>query len=50
MERTVLTAEPGYVLTNGQITGHTIYLAEGEDPAAYEQIPEQDFQQELEMV
>jgi hypothetical protein len=43
MERTVLRADEGMLLTNGQVTGHTIFLAEGEDSSAYRQIPEQDF-------
>ncbi len=50
MERTVLKADPGMLLTNGQVTGHTIYLAAGEDPAAYRQIPEQEFWETLDMI
>lgn len=43
MERKIVTAEPGYLLTNGKTTGHTVFLADGEDPADYSQIPEEDF-------
>ena len=49
MERTVLRADEGMLLTNGQVTGHTIFLAEGEDPSAYRQIPEQELWERLEI-
>ena len=47
MERRILKAEPGMLLTNGRTTGHTIFLAEGEDPAVYVPIPEEQFWSEL---
>ena len=43
MERTVLKADEGMLLTNGQVTGHTIFLAEGENAEDYTQIPESEF-------
>lgn len=48
MERIILKADTGYLLTNGQATGHTIFLADGEDPATYTQIPEEDFFEAIE--
>ena len=43
MERIILKADVGMLLTNGQVTGHTVFLAQGEDPADYTQIPEAEF-------
>lgn len=43
MARIVLRSRTGYLLTNGQVTGHTIYLADGENPEDYVQISEDDF-------
>ena len=43
MERKVLKADEGMLLTNGQVTGHTIFLAEGENAEDYTQIPESEF-------
>ena len=43
MERVILTADEGMVLTNGTDYGTDIYLAEGTDPAAYRQITEAEY-------
>ena len=43
MERIVLTADEGMVLTNGTDYGKEIWLAEGADPAAYHQITEAEY-------
>lgn len=43
MERIVLTADEGMVLTDGTTYGKVIYLAEDADPAAYHQITEAEF-------
>jgi len=50
MERTVLKAGEGMLLTNGQATGHTIFLAEGERPEDYREIPEQEFWETQEFI
>ena len=42
MERTVLQAAEGMVYTNGTDGGKTIYLAVGESPEGWYQIPEQE--------
>ena len=44
MERVILTADEGMVLTNGTDYGRVIYLAEGADPAAYHQITEAEYE------
>lgn len=43
MERVILTADEGMVLTNGTGYGKVIYLAEGADPTAYHQITEAEY-------
>ena len=43
MERIVLTADEGMVLTDGTTYGKVIYLAEDADPATYYQITEAEF-------
>ena len=43
-ERTILYAEDGKVLTNGDIFGKQIFLAEGEDKAAYYEVPEAEME------
>ena len=43
MERVILTADEGMVLTNGTDYGKVIYLAEGADPATYHQITEAEY-------
>lgn len=41
--RTVLYAEDGMILTNGITYGKLVFLAEGEKPEAYYEIPEEDY-------
>ena len=48
MERVILTADEGMVLTNGTDYGTVIYLAVGADPAAYYQITEAEYNAILE--
>lgn len=43
MERIVLTADEGMVLTNDTDYGKEIWLAEGADPTAYHQITEAEY-------
>lgn len=43
MERIVLTADEGMVLTNGTDYGKEIWLAEGADPSVYYQITEAEY-------
>ena len=43
MERIVLTADDGMVLTNGTDYGTVIYLADGVDPASYRQITVEEY-------
>ena len=38
--RTVLVADDGKVLTNGNVYGKEIYLAEGADASAWREVPE----------
>ena len=37
-KRIMLTASEGHLLTNGEIYGSTIYLAEGADASAFHEI------------
>lgn len=41
--RTILYADDGMVLTDGDTYGRVIWLAEGADPAAYRQITEEEY-------
>jgi len=43
MKRTVLYADEGMILTDGEIFGKVIYLAEGKSADAFEQITEEEF-------
>lgn len=43
MERTVLKASEGMILTNGEIFGREIFLAEGMDSAAFKEITEEQY-------
>ena len=44
MERIVLTANDGMVLTNGEIYGKEIYLGAGTDPNSYHEITEAEYE------
>lgn len=46
--RTILYADDGMVLTDGTEFGRVIYLAEGADPAAFHEIPQQEYEHQLE--
>lgn len=41
--REVIKADEGYVLTDGEVYGREIYLAEGEDPSAFYAITEEEY-------
>lgn len=43
MERTILRAEPGFLLTDGQVPGKVIYLAHWDKAENYRQIPEEEY-------
>lgn len=43
MERRILTASEGMVLTDGKNYGKVIYLAVGADESAWREIPEEDY-------
>ena len=45
--RTILTADEGYVYTNGEVYGSTIYLAEGESADSFRQISREEYEAEL---
>ena len=42
MERKILKASDGMILTNGEIYGSEIYLAEGVDASTFYEIPESE--------
>ena len=42
MERKILKASEGMVLTNGEVYGKEIYLAEGVDKSTFYEIPESE--------
>lgn len=41
--RNVIYADDGKVLTNGEIYGKIIYLAEGADPTTYYEITDEEY-------
>lgn len=43
--RTVLYADKGKILTDGEIYGRQIFLAVGEDASRYYEIPEVEYEQ-----
>lgn len=47
MERMILTAEEGMVLTNGTDYGTVIWLAEGANPEDYYPITQQEYEEHL---
>ena len=46
--RTVLYADEGMVITDGNHYGKVVWLAEGADPANYRQITEAEFETRME--
>lgn len=48
MARTVLTAPEGMILTDGEIYGTKIFLAEGRDPGEFREIPLAEYEQMME--
>jgi hypothetical protein len=46
--RIPITASEGMILTNGEIYGTTIYLAEGVDASTFYQIPIEEYNRILE--
>ncbi len=43
MERTVLKASEGMILTNGTFYGKTVYLAEGADSSEWREISAEEY-------
>lgn len=48
MARTILTAAEGFVLTDGEIYGSKIFLAEGRDPADFYEISREEYERIME--
>ena len=48
MERTILTANEGMVLTDGHVYGKTIFLAEGASADDWREITEEEYRATLE--
>lgn len=48
MEREILTANEGMILTDGNIYGRIIYLAENVDPSVFKEITEEEYDKILE--
>lgn len=48
MVRTVLTASEGYVLTDGEIYGTKIFLAEGRSAKEFREIPVEEYEKIME--
>lgn len=44
IQRIMLTADEGKILTNGETYGKTIYLAEGADASSYYEITEGEYE------
>lgn len=44
MERVILTATDGHILTNGEVFGRTIYLAEGESGDDFHEITDAEYE------
>lgn len=45
MERTILKAKDGYIFTNGETYGETIYLAEDVDEKTFYEIPIEEYRE-----
>ena len=45
--RKTLTASEGHILTNGEIYGRIIYLADGADASAFYEITEEEYEEHL---
>ena len=45
--RTVIYAEEGMILTNGETYGTQIFLADGEDAGAYHEITKEEYEEIL---
>lgn len=45
--RKKITASEGYVLTDGEIYGRTIYLAEGKSEADFYEITDAEYQEKM---
>ena len=48
MDRVVLKAKDGFVYTDGEIYGDTIYLAEGADASKFHEITTEEYKKILE--
>ena len=44
MERIIMTATEGHILTNGEVYGRTIYLAEGETGEDFYEITDAEYE------
>lgn len=48
MARTILTASEGMILTDGEIYGTKIFLAEGRSSAEFHEIPLEEYEELME--
>ena len=48
MARTILTASEGMILTDGEIYGSKIFLAEGRNPADFYEISREEYERIME--
>ena len=48
MERTILTASEGMLLTDGEIYGTKIFPEEGRDPEEFHEIPLEEYEKMME--